>query len=139
MENLHIGLLFYGNFVITALVYLYLLKNKKLIGFQLGMNISMVIGGMVAVNSGVLLITQFPFSYTIVTIISAVIGIVIGGVVGALFDYQTFLTGYVNGLMMGIMAPMIGGVVQSNIFFIIFIELLLLSSIVLVLSSIKRS
>lgn len=132
-------LLFYGNFFLATILYLYLFKVRKLIGFQLGMNIAMVIGGMVAIASGILLISQFPFHYTEVTIASTLIGMIIGAIFGAMFDYQTFLTGFTNGLMMGIMAPMIGAVVDSNESFIIFIECLLVVSALLVIISRKSS
>ena len=54
----------------------YLRRIKKRIGFQLGMNISIVMGGMIALLSGVLLILQFPFHFTLITIISTLVGLV---------------------------------------------------------------
>ncbi|MFT4412460.1 hypothetical protein ACLM5H_01245 [Fredinandcohnia humi] len=132
-------LLFIGNFVIASLLYFYLYRGRKLIGFQLGMNIAIIIGGMMAIVSGVLLIIQFPFHFTEVTIASTLIGIMIGAIFGAMFDYQTFLSGFANGLMMGIMAPMIGAVVDSSVRYVLLVELLYIASVILVAISRKRS
>ena len=92
--------------------YLYLRRIKKRIGFQLGMNISIVMGGMIALLSGVLLILQFPFHFTLITIISTLAGLVAGALFGLLFDYQTFVTGLTNGIVIGLMSPMIGTVIE---------------------------
>lgn len=139
MEGIYTELLFYGNFLLTAILYYYLYRIKKLIGFQLGMNIAMVIGGMVAIASGVLLISQYPFHFTEITMVSTLIGMIVGGAFGALFDYQTFLTGFTNGLMIGMMAPMIGAVMDNNSTFILFMEFLFGASVVLVFISRKTS
>ena len=103
------------------------------------MNIAMVIGGMIAIASGIILISQYPFHYTEITIVSAMIGMIVGGVFGAMFDYQTFMTGFTNGLMTGIMAPMIGAVIDNSSKFILFIEFLFGASVLLVIISRKSS
>ncbi|AXI10098.1 hypothetical protein CUC15_14680 [Oceanobacillus zhaokaii] len=139
MDGIYTDLFFYGNFLLAAILYYYLYRIRKLIGFQLGMNIAMVIGGMIAVASGILLISQYPFHYTEITIVSTLIGMIVGGAFGAMFDYQTFLTGFTNGLMIGIMAPMIGAVIDNNSTFILFIEFLFGASVVLVIISRKSS
>ncbi|WP_246942910.1 hypothetical protein [Bacillus pinisoli] len=90
------------------------------------MNISMIAGGMVAITTGVLLIAQFPLQFAPVTIVTAILGMVVGGVFGALFDYQTMLTGWANGLMMGLMAPMVGAVTDGSSLFLWFMELALI-------------
>nr|WP_240458649.1 hypothetical protein [Bacillus mesophilus] len=105
---------------------MYIYRIRRLIGFQLGMNISMIAGGMLAITTGVLLIAQFPLQFAPVTIITAVLGMVVGAIFGVLFDYQTMLTGWANGLMMGLMAPMIGAVTDGSMLFIWFMELSLL-------------
>lgn len=118
---------------------MYLKGQKKIVGFQLGMNISMVVGGLTAFSTGVLLILHYPLFFTPITIISTIIGMSIGGLFGALFDYQTALTGYTNGLMMGLMAPMIGSIIDTYIPFILFIEFLLVLSFTVVTLSVRRS
>jgi hypothetical protein len=134
-----IGVLLYLNFLFIGWLFIYLRRNCKLVGFQLGMNISIVVGGMSAFTTGVLLVLQYPFYYTSITFISTFVGLLIGGVFGSLFDYQTVLTGYANGLMMGLMAPMVGSLIDDYIPFIIFIEMLLILSLSIVALSIRRS
>lgn len=139
MANMTILLLIYVDVVIALGLYAYLRKNKKLIGFQLGMNISMVMGGMIALLSGVLLIQQFPFHFTWITIISALIGMMAGALFGILFDYQTFVTGLTNGILVGVMSPMIGTVIDMPFIFICFIHVFFVLILLTILTSIKRS
>ncbi|WP_409254174.1 hypothetical protein V1502_09825 [Bacillus sp. SCS-153A] len=114
-------------------------KNKRLIGFQLGMNISIIAGGFTAVSTGIVLIMVYPFFYTSVTILSVIIGLLTGGFYGMLFDYQTALTGYVNGLMMGLMGPMVGALIDNQILFLTFLEVILFLTFTAVGLSIRRS
>ncbi|MFA1818908.1 hypothetical protein ACDX78_01675 [Virgibacillus oceani] len=139
IESYYLQLFFIGNFVVATFLYVYLYKNRKLIGFQLGMNIALILGGIIAIASGVLLMAQFPFHYTEVTITTTLIGIIAGSVFGAMFDYQTFLTGFTNGLMMGIMSPMIGAVIDNNFTFIFFMEFTLVMVVILVIISMRGS
>ncbi|MFS0577111.1 hypothetical protein AB1K83_15845 [Sporosarcina sp. 179-K 3D1 HS] len=119
--------------------YLYVRNIKKRIGFQLGMNMSMVMGGMMAMLSGVLLILQFPFHFTYITMLSSLIGMGTGAIFGLLFDYQTFVTGLTNGAIVGLMAPMIGTVIEMPGIFVWSLHILFAISLVVILSSIKRS
>ncbi|MFD2630075.1 hypothetical protein [Oceanobacillus kapialis] len=135
----NLGVLLYGNLVLIGLFYLYIYKNRKIIGFQLGMNISMLVGGFGAISTGVFLIYQFPLKFVLITLMTAVIGMLIGAIFGALFDYQTLLTGYINGLMMGIMAPMVGAAANNSIVFLLFIEVVFLVSLLLVFLSAKNT
>ncbi|QOR67616.1 hypothetical protein IM538_05600 [Cytobacillus suaedae] len=136
---MYVELIFYGNFILTAMVYFYIYRVRKLIGFQLGMNISILVGGMMGILSGILLISMYPFHFVPVTMVSTLIGLGIGALFGALFDYQTLLTGFSNGLMMGIMSPMLGAVVEGSYSIIFFIEFVFISSTVLVITSRRRS
>ncbi|WP_239454290.1 hypothetical protein [Bacillus suaedaesalsae] len=99
----------------------------------------MMAGGFFSISAGVILIYQYPLKFVYVTIGTTVIGMVIGAIFGSLFDYQTLLTGYINGLMMGVMAPMIGAVAQNNLIFLGFIEVLFISSTILISLSAKRT
>jgi ABC-type Na+ efflux pump permease subunit len=135
----YLDLLLYGNIVLLGLVYIYLFKIRKLIGFQLGMNISMMAGGFLAIATGVILIYQFPLYFVPVTFVTTVVGMLVGSLFGALFDYQTLLTGYANGLMMGIMAPMVGAAAENSIVFLVFIEIVFIVSLILLMSSAKHS
>jgi hypothetical protein len=135
----NLGLLLYGNIVLLGLVYIYLFKIRKLIGFQLGMNISMMAGGFLAIATGVILIYQFPLHFVPVTFVTTIVGMLVGSLFGALFDYQTLLTGYANGLMMGIMAPMVGAAAENSIVFLVFIEIVFIVSLILLMSSAKHS
>nr|AAB06483.1 MnxA [Bacillus sp. (in: firmicutes)] len=103
------------------------------------MNISITAGGFTAVSTGILLIMVYPFFYTSVTLLSVIIGLLTGGVFGMLFDYQTALTGYVNGLMMGLMGPMVGALIENQLLFLFFFEFILLFAYVTVVFSVRRS
>ena len=134
-----LGMFLYVNFVVAVIAYFYLYKRRKRIGFHLGMNIAMVAGGGLAIGAGVILIHLFPLHYVEVTITATVTGIVVGSLFGALFDYQTLLTGYINGLMMGIMAPMAGAAASNSVFFILSLEVFIISSFALLMLGCKTS
>jgi hypothetical protein len=127
------------NMASACMAYFFLYPRRKLIGFHLGMNIAMAAGGGLALGTGVILINLFPLHFFEVTISTALIGIVAGGLFGALFDYQTVLTGFINGLMMGIMSPMVGAAASEGPLFILFIEVFTLSCYLLLLASAYRS
>lgn len=139
MENITILLFIYADVCIVLGFYVYLFRIKKLVGFQLGMNISIVMGGMTALLLGVLLILQFPFHFTSITIISTIAGLTTGGLFGRLFDYQTFITGLTNGMAVGLMAPMIGTVLEMPSVFVSFIHIFFVLSLLTIVISIKRS
>jgi hypothetical protein len=127
------------NLTTACIAYLFLYPRRNLIGFHLGMNIAMAAGGGLALGTGVILINLFPLHFIEVIISTALLGMVAGGLFGALFDYQSVLTGYINGLMMGIMSPMVGAAASEGPMFILFIELFILSCYVLLLTSAYRS
>lgn len=137
MVNGNIVFLHIGNFIFLGILYVYVLRTRKLIDCHVGMNISMVASGATAFVTGIILIYQFPFEFVLMTIMTTMIGIVVGVLFGCLFGYQTLVTGYVNGLMMGMMAPMIGAAASLNIVFLIFIELIFLFSLALLVLSVK--
>ena len=139
MEHTTIFLFMYVDICILFGFYLYLRRIKKLIGFQLGMNISIVMGGMIALLSGVLLILQFPFHFTLITIISTLAGLLAGALFGLLFDYQTFVTGLTNGIVVGLMSPMIGTVIEMPSLFVWFIHGFFVLSLCTIFISIRRS
>jgi hypothetical protein len=127
------------NFISSIVLFLYLWKKKSLIGYQLGMNISMTIGGMSGIYGGVYLIYLYPLFFVEVTIVTTIFAISVGSIFGGMFDYQTILTGWASGLMSGIMAPMIGSAATFNDSFIVFIEIVFISVIVLLVLSIKHT
>ena len=129
----------YADVWIILGLYSYLRKVTTIIGFQLGMNISMVMGGMAALLSGVLLIQQYPFHFTLITVVSTLIGLIVGGLFGLLFDYQTFVTGLTNGVIIGLMSPMIGTVIEMPTMFIIFMHFFFVLCFITIVVSIKRS
>ncbi|WP_144553712.1 hypothetical protein [Peribacillus simplex] len=133
------GILLYGNFIVAFISYIYLYNRRKLIGFHLGMNIAMVTGGGLAFVTGVILINRYPLHYMEITIAAILTGMVGGSLFGGLFDYQTLLTGYINGLLMGIMAPMVGAASSDSIIFILFLEIFIIGSFAMLLVSSKFS
>ena len=134
-----VGIFLYGNFIIALISYIYLFHRRKLIGFHLGMNIAMVSGGGLAILTGVLLINRFPLHYLEITIAATLVGMIVGSLFGGMFDYQTLLTGYINGLLMGIMAPMIGAAASDSIFFILSLEIFIIGSFFMIMISSKLS
>lgn len=133
-------LLFYPlNFLSAYLLYIYLYNRKKLIGFHLGMNIAMVAGGGMALGTGIIFINLFPLYYLEATLAAVIIGSFTGIFFGNLFDYQTLLTGYINGLMMGVMAPMVGAAASEGILFLAMIEVFIISCFCLLALSAYKS
>jgi hypothetical protein len=132
------GLLIF-QFLIAVVTYSYLYRGRKLIGFHLGMNIAMVAGGGLALGTGVLLIYEFPVYYMEVTVIAALTGMVAGSLYGGMFDNQTLLTGYISGLMTGMMAPMIGAAASYSIPFAVMVEFFVLCSFLMLFKAAKSS
>jgi hypothetical protein len=132
-------LLFFINILLIGYIYTYLFGVRKLIGFQLGMTISMVTGGFFAFTTGLIFIYVYPFDFLSVTIAATISGMIVGGMFGSLFDYQTLLSGYSNGLMLGIMSPMVGAVAKNSFLFLSFAECIFFGSLLLVLSSAKKT
>lgn len=91
-----------------------------------------------ALGSGIIFINLYPLYFLEATLFAVIIGSLTGIFFGSLFDYQTLLTGYINGLMMGIMAPMVGSAASEGVYFLLFIELFILSSFVLIASLAHR-
>ncbi|WP_052455587.1 hypothetical protein [Bhargavaea cecembensis] len=120
-------------------LYAHLWKVRKRVGFHLGMNISLATGGMAALLFGVLLINQYPFHFTYITILSALVGMAAGALFGRLFDYQTFVTGLTNGIVAGLMAPMIGTVVDMPLLFIGCLHILFVLCLCVIWISVIRS
>ncbi|WP_106496448.1 hypothetical protein [Lentibacillus sp. Marseille-P4043] len=139
MQQITYALVLYANVVLFILLFIYVYRRRKIIGFQLGMNIAMSAGGMLALTVGILLIFQYPFHFTWITILATIIGMLSGALFGALFDYQTMLTGIVNGFMLGIMAPMLGAILNDPFFFVIVLELLVFFMMSILVVSIWRS
>ncbi|WP_423406840.1 hypothetical protein AABM38_13135 [Heyndrickxia sp. MSNUG] len=120
------------NFLSAYVLYIYLYNRRKQIGFHLGMNIAMVAGGGMALGTGLIFINLYPLYFLEATLVAVIIGSLTGIFFGNLFDYQTLLTGYINGLMMGIIAPMIGAAASEGILFLLMIEIFIISSFCLV-------
>ncbi|WP_346729079.1 hypothetical protein [Lederbergia citrea] len=139
MGNIVIILLMYVDICIALGCYFYFLRMKKKIGLQLGMNISMVMGGMAGLLSGILLILQFPFHFTLITVISTIIGGITGGLFGLLFNYQIFVMGATNAIVIGLMSPMIGTVLEMPSVYVWFIQAVFILSLLTIIIAIKRS
>lgn len=125
--------------MLISFVYVYLIKVRKLIGFHLGTNLATMLGGSLAIVTGVILIYQFPLQFVFVTMVTTLLGMSVGALIGALFDYQALLTGYANGLMMGIMSPMVGAAAKNSYLFLAFIEMVFIFSLFLFILSVRQS
>lgn len=139
MQGIFYVLVLYLNLVLFGLLYSYVYRRRRIIGFQLGMNIAVTSGGIVALASGVLLIFQYPFHFTWITMFATLIGMLGGAMFGILFDYQTMLTGLVNGMMIGLMAPMVGSIINDTFLFTMILEGLVLFMLLILVVSIRRS
>lgn len=133
-------ILFYPlNFFSAYILYIYIYNRRKQIGFHLGMNIAMVAAGGMALGTGIIFINLYPLYFLEATLFAVVIGSITGILFGNLFDYQTLLTGYINGLMMGIMAPMVGAAASEGILFLIMIEVFIISCFFILAASAYKS
>lgn len=133
-------ILFYPlNFFSAYILYIYIYNRRKQIGFHLGMNIAMVAAGGMALGTGIIFINLYPLYFLEATLFAVVIGSITGILFGNLFDYQTLLTGYINGLMMGIMAPMVGAAASEGILFLIMIEVFIISCFCILAASAYKS
>lgn len=127
-----LGFLLYANVMFTVILYVYLKNKSKLYSMKDGGNIATIAGGFLALSCGVILIYQFPFHFVVVTIISTLIGMAAGASFGALFHNEALLTGYSHGMMLGVMAPMIGAAAKNSLVFLLFLEICFLFSFVFV-------
>lgn len=133
-------ILFYPlNFFSAYILYIYIYNRRKQIGFHLGMNIAMVAAGGMALGTGIIFINLYPLYFLEASLFAVVIGSITGILFGNLFDYQTLLTGYINGLMMGIMAPMVGAAASEGILFLIMIEVFIISCFCILAASAFKS
>lgn len=133
-----LGFLLYANVLFAVILYVYIKNNNQLIRSQDGINIATIAGGLIALLSGVILMYQFPFHFVAVTIITTLIGMIAGASFGALFHNDALLTGYSHGMMLGIMAPMIGAAAKNSIVFLMFLEFCLLFSFGFVFRMVKQ-
>lgn len=127
-----LGFLLYANIMLTVILYVYIKNKSKLYRMQDGGNIATITGGFLALLCGVILMYQFPFYFVIITIITTLIGMITGASFGALFHNEALLTGYSHGMMLGIMAPMIGASAKNSLAFLLFLEICFLFSFVFV-------
>ncbi|MCM3172333.1 hypothetical protein [Paenibacillus sp. MER 99-2] len=117
--------------------YMYLRRLKNLIGYHLGMNISMTVSTVSALSIGGLWGYQFPYYSTWVTIIATVIAMLIGMIFGALVDYQTIVTGVSGGIMAGLMSPMVVMHSHHPVPILIFCIFLFFFAILMLCTSVK--
>ncbi|RFU61438.1 hypothetical protein [Peribacillus glennii] len=103
-----IWVIFISYFVMAAVSYFYLRKSRNLISYHFGMNIAMTSSGVMGISCGIILGNQFPLFFSEVTFLTLLIAISAGAIFGSLVDYQTLVTGVSNGIMAGIMGPMLG-------------------------------
>ncbi len=139
MEALILPYLLFIDVLLYSVFFVYAFRKKKLIGIQLGMNISQVMGGTAALLSGIVLVLEFPFHFTLITVVSTITGILTGALFGLLFDYQTFLAGLTNGMIAGLMAPMIGSALDMPGQVVWLVHGIFFSCLVLIMIFIQRS
>ncbi|MCG7337246.1 hypothetical protein MHZ95_18475 [Sporosarcina sp. ACRSM] len=139
MANGVISILIYIDLLLVSFFYLYLRKRKEQISYTLGMTSSMAVGGLTALLTGILLIMQFPFHFTYITMFSALIGGFVGAFYGRLVDRGLFVLGLTNGIMIGLMAPMIGTVIEMPVPFIGVLHVFFIGCILTIFWTLKRT
>ena len=129
------------NFLSAYVLYVLLYNLRGRIGFHLGMNITMMASGGLALGTGIIFINLYPFYFFEATLFSVIIGAISGILFGNLFDYQTLLSGYITGLMIGILAPIIGAAatVSDGVVFLIMLEIIIISNFCIAASSAFKS
>ncbi len=75
-------------------------------GFVMAFTSSAILGLVIALN----LFLLFPFHFVVVSVLNMFIGIAIGMVFGAMLNTQSFIAGFFQGGVGGIMGTMIGAV-----------------------------
>ncbi|WP_079509165.1 hypothetical protein [Mesobacillus jeotgali] len=113
------------NFLSAYVLYIYLYQRRKHIGLHLGMKITMMAGGGLALGTGIIFINLYPSYFIEATLFSVIIGVISGILFGNLFDYKSLLNGYITGLIMGILAP-IAGAWASGVLELLMIELFII-------------
>ena len=96
--------------VIMASFYLYWYKRKKGMGLSIGMNTAMAMTLFFSLFLSYVLMEKYPFYYVQIICITVLLTMLVGGLFGQLKDEQTIIIGLINGVMMGLMAPMAAGV-----------------------------
>ena len=102
--------LFMIDLVIMASFYFYLYKRKKSMGLSIGMNTTMAMTLFFSLFLSYVLMEKYPFHYVQIICIAVLLTMLVGGLFGRLKDEQTIIIGLVNGVMMGLMAPMAAGI-----------------------------
>ncbi|WP_415816578.1 hypothetical protein [Mesobacillus thioparans] len=80
-----------------------------------------------ALGTGLIFINLYPSLFLEAALLSVIIGGLSGILFGNLFNYKTILTGYLIGVIMGIMAPMAGIAASEEILFLLMIEIVIIS------------
>lgn len=117
-----LAILLYVNVVLIGLLYIAIKNYRHLFQFHDRVTVVTLISGFIAMICGVIFIYQFPFHYVNVTIAATLVGIIIGIIFGSIFRDETILTGMTHGMMMGLMAPMIGAATKNSYVFLIFLQ-----------------
>ncbi|SDH72274.1 hypothetical protein SAMN05192534_11028 [Alteribacillus persepolensis] len=118
--------LFGGNILLIVALYMYLheRKDKRHHSSSFIMNAVMTPVTVFSLCSGFLFTYIHP-GYVIETSIAAgVLGIGCGLLYGSLFSFDSAMVGACNGLMAGIMAPMLGEMAGRSPFLLLFTQLL---------------
>ncbi len=115
------------NFLSAYVLYVYMYNRRKHIDFQMGRNITMVAAGGLALGTGLIFINLYPSHFLEAALLSVIIGGISGILFGNLFNYKTLLTGYLTGVIMGIMAPMAGIAASVGILFLLTNEIVIIS------------
>lgn len=115
------------NFLSAYILYIYLYNRRMYIDLHLGRNITMVAAAGLALGTGLIFINLYPLHFLEAALLSVIIGGLSGILFGNLFNFKTILTGYLIGLIMGFTAPMAGTAASEGIWYLLTIEIIIIS------------
>ncbi len=117
--------LFGGNILLIISLYMYLAERKeKWRPSSFIMNAIMTPVTLFALCTGFLFTYMHPGFLIETSIAAGVLGLSCGLLFGSLFNFDSAMTGACNGLMAGIMTPMLGEMAGRSPLFLVFTQLL---------------
>ncbi|MGG3797905.1 hypothetical protein [Metabacillus fastidiosus] len=106
-----------GNFMLNGIVgillYLLVMKKKKIFADRYGMVVAMCGSGVLSLHLAMLTVFLIPDYFIIQVLFTLGIGAFIGKKFGSLMKYQSLLSGLFHGIIGGIMGMMLGIVILN--------------------------
>ncbi|MBM7693053.1 hypothetical protein JOC77_002492 [Peribacillus deserti] len=129
---------FFVDLLLIGCYYTLLRRRKKVMGLSSGMNTAMFMPLFFSLFFSFMLMEQFPFNYVQNVFLSVTGSMCIGWVFGRLKDEQTLIIGIANGAVMGMMTPMLAGVVLYDRWLFYILQLLFICILISIAFEKKR-